>query len=170
MGASAPGVNGTIDFGLNYSAFDILMYNGGANNHYGWGLTAGTMNFVVPSLANAGGHFAFRDTGELSGDPIALMTRAAFAIPAAAVFAFSTTTDASGTVDTGISRVSPGVVAVGNGTAGDAGGTLNAASINGQLYKGPPSAPSGACSVVGWAFSQDGHISYCNGTAWIQKM
>jgi hypothetical protein len=43
-------------------------------------------------------------------------------------------------------------------------------NVNAQLYKGPASAPSGACSEVGWAFSQDGHISYCNGTAWIQKM
>ena len=30
----------------------------------------------------------------------------------------------------------------------------------------PSVAPSGACSTVGWAFSGDGHISYCNGTVW----
>jgi hypothetical protein len=67
--------------------------------------------------------------------------------------------------DTGVSRDSAGVVDVGNGTAGNASGAINAA-----LYKGPSTAPTGACSVVGWAFTQDGHISFCDGTNWVLKM
>jgi hypothetical protein len=77
--------------------------------------------------------------------------------------------------DTGLSRAAAHTVNVGNGAAGDASGTLNAAALNStttsaQLYQGPATAPTGACSTVGWAFSQDGHISYCNGSSWVQKM
>lgn len=40
----------------------------------------------------------------------------------------------------------------------------------GGVYQGPATAPSGACSVVGWVFSQDGHATFCNGSTWIQKL
>lgn len=40
----------------------------------------------------------------------------------------------------------------------------------GGVYQGPPTAPTGGCSTVGWVFSQDGHISFCNGSTWTQKM
>ena len=72
--------------------------------------------------------------------------------------------------DTGLSRESAGVVDVGNGTAGDKSGTLNAAAVSAGVYKGPATAPTGACSVVGWAFSQDGHASFCNGSVWATKI
>jgi hypothetical protein len=67
--------------------------------------------------------------------------------------------------DSGISRLGPASLAVGNGTKGDTSGSISAA-----VYQGPATAPNGACSTVGWAFSQDGHISYCNGSTWTQKM
>jgi hypothetical protein len=35
---------------------------------------------------------------------------------------------------------------------------------------GPATAPSGACSVVGWVFSQDGHGTFCNGSIWATKI
>ena len=38
------------------------------------------------------------------------------------------------------------------------------------LVTGHPDAPSGACTVVGWMFSQDGHATFCNGTSWIPKI
>ena len=63
-----------------------------------------------------------------------------------------------------------GVVGVGNGTAGDKSGTLSAATFSAKLLKGPATAPSGACSVVGWAFSQDGHVTFCNGSTWVTKI
>lgn len=67
--------------------------------------------------------------------------------------------------DTAISRLSAGAVAIGNGTVGDFSGTLKA-----TLFQGPATAPSGATSLVGWCFSQDGHISYANGTTWVLKV
>jgi hypothetical protein len=79
-------------------------------------------------------------------------------------------TKASGTVlgwnsDTGLSRISAGVVGVGNGTAGDTSGAINA-----TLYKGPATAPSGSCSAIGWEFTQDGHATFCNGSTWVTKI
>ena len=36
---------------------------------------------------------------------------------------------------------------------------------------GPSVAPSGACTINGqWAFSSDGHATFCNGTTWITKI
>jgi hypothetical protein len=72
--------------------------------------------------------------------------------------------------DTGLSRTAAGTIAVGNGVAGDASGTLDAATVNANLYKGPATAPSGSCTVVGWAFSQDGHATFCNGSTWVTKI
>jgi hypothetical protein len=77
---------------------------------------------------------------------------------------------ASGTVlgwnaDTGLSRDSVGVVDVGNGTAGDKSGAIDA-----TLYKGPATAPSGSCSAIGWEFTQDGHATFCNGSTWVTKI
>ena len=44
-------------------------------------------------------------------------------------------------------------------------------SVTAAQYLGPATAPTGACSTAGaWAFSQDGHISFCNGSTWVQKM
>ena len=32
--------------------------------------------------------------------------------------------------------------------------------------RGPATAPSGSCSVIQWTFSDDGHISFCDGSTW----
>jgi len=42
--------------------------------------------------------------------------------------------------------------------------------LSGGLVTGYPAAPSGACTVVGWMFSQDGHATFCNGTSWVPKI
>jgi hypothetical protein len=84
------------------------------------------------------------------------------------VMGFSSTQTTA--VDTGLSRDSAGAIDVGNGAAGDKSGTLNAATLAANLYKGPATAPTGACSVVGWVFSQDGHVTFCNGSTWITKI
>lgn len=82
------------------------------------------------------------------------------------VFGWNSDTNyADAAPDTGLSRDAAGTVDVGNGTAGDKSGAINAA-----LYKGPATAPVGACSVVGWTFSQDGHATFCNGSAWVTKI
>jgi len=125
------GTNANINFGTDYGNFDMTMYDGGAAQRYGWGLTGGTMNFVVPSLANSGGHIGFGDTGDLTGSGYMMfLMRDRLAVPSAGQFAWSSTSDAMGTLDTGLSRGSAGVVNVGNGTAGDTSGTLNAAIVN----------------------------------------
>ena len=74
------------------------------------------------------------------------------------------------TPDTAFTRTAAGAVALGNGAAGDASGSLAAGSLAAAIYKGPATAPTGACSVVGWAFSQDGHASFCNGSSWQLKI
>lgn len=142
----SPGVNSTITFLTNYGNFDMTMYDGGAAQRYGWGLTGGTMNFVVPSLANSGGHIGFGDTGDLTGSGYMMfLMRDRLAVPSAGQFAWSSTSDAMGTPDTGLSRGSAGVVNVGNGTAGDTSGTIKAgdATFGGS---GVCTAGNGRCS------------------------
>jgi hypothetical protein len=53
-----------------------------------------------------------------------------WAIPSTSVYDWSSGADPNATVDTGFSRLSAGVVAVGNGNPGDASGTLKAATVN----------------------------------------
>ncbi|MDP9039579.1 MAG: hypothetical protein M3O02_09955 [Acidobacteriota bacterium] len=48
--------------------------------------------------------------------------------------------------------------------------TLYSNTTSSTLYQGPATAPTGSCSTVGWAFSQDGHASFCNGTSWAVKI
>ena len=92
-------------------------------------------------------------------------------MPSLMVNCWSSSPDVTTTAcDTGLSREAAGVVDVGNGTQGDKSGTLSAATVSANVYKGPATAPTGTCSVVGWAFSQDGHISFCNGTTWVTKI
>jgi hypothetical protein len=43
-------------------------------------------------------------------------------------------------------------------------------NVSANLYKGPATAPSGSCTTVGWAFSQDGHATFCNGSSWATKI
>ncbi|MGD0796695.1 MAG: hypothetical protein ABR910_03135 [Acidobacteriaceae bacterium] len=72
--------------------------------------------------------------------------------------------------DTGLSRTAAGSVALGDGTVGDSSGSLSLSNVSANLYRGPATAPSGACSTVGWAFSQDGHATFCNGSTWVTKI
>src|SRR5215472_97890 len=53
-----------------------------------------------------------------------------WAIPSTSVYDWSSSADPNSAVDTGFSRLSAGVVAVGNGNQGDASGTLKAATVN----------------------------------------
>jgi hypothetical protein len=72
--------------------------------------------------------------------------------------------------DTGISRTAAGAVVLGDGSAGDSSGSLSLSNVSAGLYRGPATAPSGACSTIGWAFSQDGHATFCNGSTWVTKL
>ena len=68
--------------------------------------------------------------------------------------------------DVGFSRVSPGVMALGNGGMKDASGIW-------QFYGhvGPTTAPSGSCLIPGeWVFSQDGHGMVCVSGTWTSKL
>jgi hypothetical protein len=92
------------------------------------------------------------------------------------VLGFSSTSAATG-FDTGLSRDSAGAVDVGNGTAGNKSGTINAATGNFTSgiatgsYLGPATAPTGSCPTNGaWVFSQDGHASFCAAGAWTTKI
>lgn len=48
--------------------------------------------------------------------------------------------------------------------------SITQALVNGALTDGLATAPSGSCTVVGWAFSNDGHATFCNGTTWTTKI
>jgi hypothetical protein len=64
------------------------------------------------------------------------------------------------TVKQGISAPSPGAFSFDTTTKGDGRGVIT----------GPPTAPSGPCSTIGWIFSQDGHATFCNGKIWVTKI
>lgn len=61
-----------------------------------------------------------------------IMTPLAFKIPSTGVLGFNSNVDpaSSGTVDVGLSRLSPGILALGNGTNGNGGGVLRLGNIN----------------------------------------
>lgn len=70
-----------------------------------------------------------------------------------AIFSFSASASAA-TADTALSRISPGVIAIGNGTAGNASGTLNvgtiaATSINASAVQTFGAAQPGVVSASG---------------------
>jgi hypothetical protein len=71
--------------------------------------------------------------------------------------------------DTAFSRQSAGLIRVGNGNQGDYSASLEYTNLtlHGQLF-GLATAPTGFCTVVGWEFTQDGRVSYCNGATWSQ--
>lgn len=64
-------------------------------------------------------------------------------------------------IDTGLSRLSQAIMAIGNGTQGDASGGLAVA-----VLVGPATAPSGSGTSGQWALSQDGVISFCKAGTW----
>jgi hypothetical protein len=58
--------------------------------------------------------------------------------------------------------------AVANGTGQNAQGMSILNGAGAPTY--PVTAPSGSCTAIGWAFSQDGHATFCDGTTWTRKM
>ncbi len=141
------------------SSSDSIAYMTGSGGH----------KYGFYSLANSsftGGGFGVNDF--TSGNPNLFITGGATP---------SVMTDGPGVIgwmpaqafslpDTGFSRVSAGVIAVGNGTKGDFSGTVKAAQ-----YLGPATAPSGSCSTNGaWEFSQDGHATFCSAGTWVTKI
>ena len=82
----------------------------------------------------------------------------------------STASITTSACDLGLSRTGPGTAALGNGTAGDSSASLSLSTVTANFYKGPATAPSGACTTIGWAFSQDGHATFCNGSTWVTKL
>jgi hypothetical protein len=96
----------------------------------------------------------------------------------------------NGLVLNGATSSAASIGVTGGGTSGDpnlylgaqSSGQVNVlvggASIGGIGSKGssiplvgPATEPTGSCSATGqWVFSQDGHASFCNGSAWVQKL
>ncbi|WP_433965999.1 hypothetical protein [Tunturiibacter gelidiferens] len=68
-----------------------------------------------------------------------------------------------------ISSTTAGSFSFDTTTIGNGLGTVKAALITAPIT-GVATAPSGACTVVEWVFSQDGHSTFCNGTAWVTKI
>jgi hypothetical protein len=134
--------NGTIDFGANYGANAIDLYHSGSSI-YGWGLNGGEMQFFTQDATSS--HFSFNGgSGGLqpsgTNEFMRLTPRASggtLALTNAEVYGWSSTGSSSGTLDTGLSRDSAGVVDVGNGAAGNKSGTINAATYGaGALANG----------------------------------
>jgi hypothetical protein len=42
-------------------------------------------------------------------------------------------------------------------------------TLNGSPITSTATQPSGSCSVVGWTLSNDGHMTFCNGTSYVSK-
>lgn len=123
--------------------------------------TSGQNGFVV--LSNA-----FGGLGALAVNVLDA-THAKVSTGGLSVFGWNSQTQANNVttaIDTGMSRVGAGTVAIGNGTAGDTSGTIN---VGGVL--GPATAPSGTCPTSGrWVFSQDGHATFCASGTWTTKI
>ncbi len=134
-----------------------------------------TSNYGIPTTCTTSEILRFvKDYGEVGGAVLGGIDRnsnvcgwSGFLMPPSGLLGWNN--------DTGITRISAGSVAIGNGGVGDASGslsagTISAGTVSAALYKGPATAPAGACSNVGWAFSQDGHATFCNGSTWISKI
>lgn len=154
---SGTGVNGLAgDAGANFGADFLDLYHSGTDK-YGWGLNSGEMQFFLGAVTD-GAHFSINNgpgglqpsgTGErlryLLGTPT---VTGFFTLPSNALYTWSSTTSSSGSVDTGLSRDSAGAVDIGNGTAADKSGKINAAIVNaGTGYQLGGAAPSGHCLI-----------------------
>lgn len=163
------GTNYGVDFGMNYGHCAFCLYDSGtAGNNYGIGLVAGTFESYIPT--GFGYRFTWNGGGDLQSAGINEKMRLqvdtdTLNLGSSGVFGWSPTAASEAALDTGISRTAAGAIAVGNGTAGDASGSVNA-----TLYQGPATAPSGSCTAIGWEFTQDGHATFCNGTTWVSKI
>jgi len=132
------GLNHTINFGTNYGNFDLTMFDGGAAHRYGWGLTPGTQNFVVPSTANSGGNFIFNNGGDLGSGTNFLWINDGIGEIAAAnrgycwanVTNIANPSPTPSSADTCMWRDSAGTIHFGNGTANDNTAVLSALELD----------------------------------------
>ena len=53
-----------INWGTNFGASSLILYDGGAGDRYGWGLSSSTMQFYIPS--GVGKTFSYRNGGDFS--------------------------------------------------------------------------------------------------------
>lgn len=131
-------VNGTISFGANYGADAIDLYHSGTSI-FGWGLNPGQMQFFLGDpTGSPTSNFTFNNgpsglQPDGTNEFLRLNTSTnKLTLASGGLYGWASTNIAgggsSGTVDTGLSRDSAGVVDVGNGTAGDKTGTINAAT------------------------------------------
>lgn len=140
-----------------------LQFDNGATNgpalEIGAVCTAGTCDSQRIDLnANIDGRW---QTTRLSATPSGLAVSGELTVTGAQSFK-----SAAGPADAGLSRTGSATLAVGNGTEGDASGTLTY-----YQHLGPASAPSGRCGLSGaWVFSQDGHATFCDHGTWVTKI
>jgi hypothetical protein len=173
--AASGGTTNTINTNANSVALSIssssssgtvVTLGGTGSGIHTWGFSSG--------LGNGQSQFQIGDftSGIYSIASVTAGSGAGYTeLPSLNVLCWSSTSSVTASsCDTGLSRTAAGAVALGNGTAGDSSGSLSLSSVSAGLYRGPATAPSGACSVVGWAFSQDGHATFCNGSAWVTKI
>ena len=161
-----------VPFAGSYDSNNGTTDSGGWRGYFAANQNIGfnTSNLGVPATCNTAEILRFvKDYGEQGGAVIGGIDRSSnlcgwsgLLMPSPGLITWNR--------DTGLSRLASGTVAVGNGNAGDASGSLAAASVSASLYKGPATAPSGTCSAIGWAFSQDGHATFCNGSTWVTKI
>ena len=50
------------------------------------------------------------------------------------------------------------------------GGNLTTTSFNGVPLAQTATQPTGSCSAIAWVLSNDGHITFCNGTTYVSKV
>jgi hypothetical protein len=128
-------MNGQITWANIGATQGLLLYNGGAGSNYGLGIIGGVLQSFVPSGArfswNLGGTLNAVGTNEL-----ARLNATGFAIAEGAVIGFDGGT--AGTMDSGISRLAAGSLAIGDGAAGDTTGNLsyNRVNLAGADYAG----------------------------------
>lgn len=120
----------------------------------------GFEGFPTTGFATSSGNFIACETGAIAMD----WTTTGPRIPAGQVYGISSATNNAAAADTGLSRDSAGVVDIGNGTAGDATGSLRLASL---ILKGTvPVGTTGSCvasSFVGGATAGKFAAAVCAG-------
>ena len=132
------------------SSGTVVTLGGTGSGVHTWGFASG--------LGNGQSQFQIGDftSGIFSLASVTASTGAGYSeVPSLNVFCWSSTASVTAApCDTGLSRTAAGAVALGNGTAGDSSGSLSLSNVSAALYRGPATAPSGACSAIGWAFSR----------------
>jgi len=175
--AASGTTNGTISFGGNAGAdaLDLFAYG---SNKYGWGLNGGEMQFFVQD--DTTDHFSF--SGAAGGlqptgtNEFARLTPrtsgGGWSLASGEGYGWSSSATSSATVATQLTQPSAGNISLDTTTPGNhaASLTLNNLTVDG-VYLGPATAPTGSCPTNGaWAFSQDGHATFCAAGAWTAKI